>query len=158
MTVRQASNINDKKMSCRNVSRREKQTLFRRVTKFPAFLCNPQIHYPDHNNPPFLHIQNLNKSNYLPPILFEIHSNIILPPKPTSSRWSFYFRLPHQNPVRISLLPYTRYTSGLSHPPSVHPNSICRRNNSTDTTYQAFSKPVKIQASLFPCLPQRHDE
>jgi hypothetical protein len=46
------------------------------------------------------------QSNPCPPIHFqEIHLHVILPSKPGSSKWSLFFRFPHQKPVCASPLP-----------------------------------------------------
>ena len=45
----------------------------------------------------------------------KIYLSIILPSMPASSKWSLFFKFPHQNPVYTSLLPHTRYMPRPSH-------------------------------------------
>ena len=47
--------------------------------------------------------------------IFKFHFNVILPPKPGSSKWSPSLRSPHPNPVRTSPLPHTCYMPRPSH-------------------------------------------
>jgi hypothetical protein len=55
----------------------------------------------------------------------KIRLNIILPSKPGSPQWSPSLRFPHQNPVRPSLLPHTRYMPRPSHSSRFyHPHNI----------------------------------
>ena len=57
-----------------------------------------------------------NQSSPLLPFLFlKIHSNIILPSTPGSSKWSLSLRFPHPHPVYNTPLPHTRYMLRLSH-------------------------------------------
>jgi len=58
----------------------------------------------------------MNEVHIFPPSFSKIHSNIIFPSKPRSSKWSL-FRFPNQNIVRISQSFYPCYMSRPSHPP-----------------------------------------
>lgn len=58
----------------------------------------------------------------LPPYLFKIHFNIILPPMTSSSKWSCPVMSPHQSPTSISCLPHICYISCLFMP--THPVSV----------------------------------
>ena len=61
------------------------------------------------------------------PYILKIHFNIILPPACRTSKWSLSISFPHQNSVRISLLPYSCHTPRPYHPPSSdHPNNVGR--------------------------------
>ena len=53
------------------------------------------------------------------------HLNAIFPITIGSSKWSLFFRFPHQNPVYTSALPHTCYMPCPFHPSRLnHPNSV----------------------------------
>jgi hypothetical protein len=68
----------------------------------------------------------MNPVRILPPYFPKIHSNIVLPSMPRSSKWSLPFRFSNQNIVGISCLSHTCYIPPSRHPPWFdHPNNNC---------------------------------
>jgi len=66
--------------------------------EIPRILWNPKIRYHVHSILPFLtNLSKINPVHVHQTDLFKIHSNIILPCKPTYSKWLLSFRFPHQN-------------------------------------------------------------
>jgi hypothetical protein len=76
------------------------------LVKKYAFSWNPKVHHRVHTSPPRNPIlSQLNPVRPINPCLPKVHLNVILPPTPRSSQWSFAFGLPNQNPANTSPLP-----------------------------------------------------
>ena len=77
----------------------------------------PEDLLPFRNNRLFLPILNqISPVHHLPTDLIKIRFNIILPSTSRSSKWSSFFRLPHQNRVYDSPLPHTTHAPPISFP------------------------------------------
>jgi hypothetical protein len=62
------------------------------LSKNPAFLWIPKVHYRVHTSPPLDPImRQLNPVRATDPYLPKVHLNVILPPTPRSSQWSLAF-------------------------------------------------------------------
>jgi hypothetical protein len=66
--------------------------------EYPNILWNPKVRYRTHKS----HADPVDTTQSY---FSKIRCNIILPPKSTSSCWPLSFRLSHQNPICIALLP-----------------------------------------------------
>jgi hypothetical protein len=86
------------------------------VKKFPAFYGTRRFITEFTSAPPtFLYPEPAQSRPYPTSNFLKIRRNIILPSAPGSPRWSPSLRFSHQNPVHVSLLPYTRYVPCPSH-------------------------------------------
>jgi len=72
--------------------------------------------------------------------------NIMLPSMPWSSRWSHFFRPPHQNPTYISLPPHTCH---ILETQIIHAGST----NLQVPLYAIFLQPPVIPSQLDPNIP-----
>jgi hypothetical protein len=93
----------------------------------PRISWNPKVHYlVDKWPPPVPVLSHINSVHAPPPPshFLKIHLNIILPSRPTSSKWSLPLKFPHQYPLYISALPHTCYMLHPSHSSRFnHPNN-----------------------------------
>ena len=79
-------------------------------------LSHPKVHHRIHNSrPPVTVLSNINPVHALPSPFSEIHFNIELPSKPTSSKWTTSLRFHNQNPVSTSSVSHTRHMPCSSH-------------------------------------------
>jgi len=77
-----------------------------------------QVHYCVHNNLLLVPIlSQINPVHALISCFFKIHSSVILPSTPRSSKWSLIFKFPDQNFVCMSHLSHTCNILLPSHPP-----------------------------------------
>ena len=66
----------------------------------PRTLWNLGVYYRVHNSPTLAPIlSQVNPVRTLPTASFKIHSNVILPPTPRSSKLSLALTFPHRNPL-----------------------------------------------------------
>jgi hypothetical protein len=66
----------------------------------------PEGSLPVHNSSqPVTILRQIKSIHTLPPYFFKFNFHIILPSMPRSSKWSLYFRFPHQNPECILFFP-----------------------------------------------------
>jgi hypothetical protein len=89
--------------------------------KFPTFLWNPKVLYRTHKCPPTVPI--LSRLYPVPTPhsnLLKIHLNIIHPSTSGSPQWPLSLWLPHQQPVRTSLLSHTCHMPRPSQSRTVH--------------------------------------
>jgi hypothetical protein len=78
------------------------------LKKFLTFNRTWKVHCSVHNHQPHIPVlSQINPVHALPSSFCKLCVNIILPPKPRSSKWFLYCRFAHQNPVCISLLSHT---------------------------------------------------
>ena len=96
------------------------------VKKFSAFygtqMSITHVHKP---NPLVPLLSQINPVQILTSMFFKIHFHIILLLTPWVFQVALSFRIPHQNPVYASTLPYTRYMPRPSHSSRFdHPNDI----------------------------------
>jgi hypothetical protein len=83
--------------------------------KIPRLLRNQKVHYRVHKSPPL--IPTLNQMHPAPtssPYIHKIHSNIILPSTPVSSKLSLPFRFSNHNIARVSHVPCVLYAPPIS--------------------------------------------
>jgi hypothetical protein len=72
----------------------------------PQMLRNPNVHYPtDSSRSLFTVLVQLSPIHNFPSCVLNIHINIIMPPKPRSSKLWGTFLFPYQNSVFILVLP-----------------------------------------------------
>ena len=84
--------------------------------EIPRILWNPKVHYHTHKPlPPIPILGQPNPIHTTTSHLLEIHPNIINPSKPRSPQWSLSLRFPHQDPIHLPLLAYTRHMPSPSH-------------------------------------------
>ena len=82
--------------------------------EIPCILRNPEKHCCLHRNPPLLLIPSqINTVLAFPNNCFEVHSNIIFPSKPRSSKWSLSLRFSHQHPTCTSPLSHTWWNTNV---------------------------------------------
>jgi hypothetical protein len=81
----------------------------------PYILCNLNVHYHAHKNPPLVPILYQTNPMHAPSHFLQRHFNIILPYTPRSSVKPVSFTFPHQSPARISPLSHTCYMPRPSH-------------------------------------------
>ena len=78
--------------------------------EIPRIFWDRKVHYRLHKCSPLIHIlRHINPVHKPTSHFLKIHINIILLHTPGSSKWSFSFRFPHQNPVYTTTLPHTCY-------------------------------------------------
>jgi hypothetical protein len=96
--------------------RLEKLTDFHLVKKFPAFYGTRRF-ITAFTSARHLSLSWASSIHSTPPTshVLKIYLNTIFPHTPGSTKWSLYFRFPHQNPVYASSLPHTRYMPHPSH-------------------------------------------
>jgi len=93
--------------------------------EIPHSVWNPKVHYHVHSSLPLVHILSQMHPVHTSPSYFpKIHSNIIYPSMPVSSKWSLPFQFSNQNTVYISHLFQACYMPCSSHPWVDHPNNI----------------------------------
>ena len=93
----------------------EKLTDLQLVKKFPAFLCNPKVHYRTHKRPPPVPILGQPNPFHIPTShLLQIHPNIIHPSMPRSPQWSLSLWFPHQDPIYPPPHPYAPHAQPIS--------------------------------------------
>jgi hypothetical protein len=85
--------------------------------EIPRLLWNPKVHYCIHKSPPLWPIlSRINPTDAFPPFLSKIHSNVILPSTPSSSKCFLPFRLSDRNFVCISHVLHAYCINHTSHP------------------------------------------
>jgi hypothetical protein len=89
----------------------EKLIVTHLVKKYPAFLCNPKVHYRVHTSAPLDPIlSQLKPVHLIDPCFPKVHLNVILPTMPRSSQWSLAFGHPNQNPINTSTHTHDKLT------------------------------------------------
>ena len=87
-----------------------------RVSHEISHIWNPKVYYHVYKSQSLFPILSLiNLVNALQSNFFKIHFNTILPPAPSSSKWSLSLRFINHNPLSISLFPHTNHILSLSH-------------------------------------------
>ena len=92
---------------------------FTAIQEIPYILCNPKMQYHVPNSPP---LSSWAGSIHSTPFLcMKIQFNVIIPFNPTSSKWPFPLKAPHQTTVCNLPASHTCYMLRPSHPSSFDP-------------------------------------
>ena len=91
-------------------SRSREANWFAAIQEIPRISRKPKVHYRTHKRPPPVSILGQPNPVHIPtPHLLEIRPNIIHQSTPRSPQWSPSLRFPHQDPIHLPLLTYTRH-------------------------------------------------